>query len=502
MPDGQPWYLMLETVREYARERLDESGEAIAVYRRHVLNAMQLAEIADIELHGPQQAAWFIRLEWEHDNLRAALRWCETQGYAEPAFRIAEALWWFWSAHGHVGEGRERLASLLARFPLRDAAPARAAQRAKALYAAGVLAATQDDRVAASALHGEGLALRRALGDRAGVVSALQGLGGAASVGGDHAAARRYLEESVAIARELGDPRMLAAALHGLGNAVYEAGNLPLARTYIEESVSILRQAGDFWQLGSAIVCLAVFAQDEGAFDNAHALAAEALSLYQQAGNRRAVAVALAHLGGIALARDDQTVARHRLGDSVAILHELGDAAGIAFVLERFVGLAVARERPAEAVRLAAAAAALREAAGTPLWPSGQARLDQTLEPARRALGEGLAAAAWQAGYALTPDEAVTEALAITDLASKDGAGANRPHDSARTVLTSREQEVATLIAHGHTNRQIADELVITPGTVASHVVHILNKLGYNSRSQVAVWAVEQGLLGDAPPGT
>src|SRR5439155_12435766 len=262
--DGQPWYALLETVREFALERLDESGEASAVHRRQVLNAVEFAEMADVELHGPQQAAWFTRLEREHDNLRTALDWCEAQGYAEPAFRLAGAVWWFWSAHGHVGEGRERLSSLLARFPPRDASETRAAQRAKALYAAGVLAATQNDHAASRALHEEALALRRTLGDRAGLVTALQGVGTATSLHGDHAAARRYLEESVAIARELGEPRLLAAALHDLGNAVYEVDDLPLARTYIEESVALLRRAGEPWQLGSAIVCLAIFAQDEG----------------------------------------------------------------------------------------------------------------------------------------------------------------------------------------------------------------------------------------------
>ena len=499
-PDGQPWYVMLETVREYALERLDESGEATAVYRRQVLNAMQLAETADVELHGPQQAAWFTRLEQEHDNLRTALRWCEQQGYAEPAFRLAGALWWFWSAHGHVGEGRERLSSLLTRFPLRDGSGARTAQRAKALYAAGVLAGTQNDHAASRALQVEGLALRRTLGDRAGLVTALQGVGTATSLHGDHAAARRHLEESVTIARELGEPRLLAAALHDLGNAVYEMGDLPLARTYIQESVSLLRRAGEPWQLGSAIVCLAIFAQDEGLLDEAHARASEALSLYQQAGDRRSVALALAHLGGIALARGDRTTARQRLGESIAIQQELGDPAGIAFVLERFAGLAVAQGRHARAVRLAAAAAALREVAGTPLWPSGQARLDRTLEPARRALGEAEAAAAWQDGRVLALPEAIDEALAITDPESESGACAGPSVSSARTVLTSREHEVARLIARGYTNRQIAAELVITEGTAASHIVHILNKLGYSSRSQVAAWVVEQGLLVGVAP--
>jgi predicted ATPase/DNA-binding CsgD family transcriptional regulator len=494
LPDGQPRYEMLETVREFALERLDEDAEASAVRRRQVLNALDFAERADIALHGPQQAAWFARLEQEHDNLRAALGWSERQGYAEPAFRLAGALWWFWSTHGHVSEGRERLSSLLLRFPLRSATEARAAQRAEALYAAGVLAATQNDQAASRALHEEGLALRRMLGDWAGLVTALQGIGTACSLQGDYAAARRYLEESVAIARKLGNPPRLAAALHDLGNAVYEEADVQLARTYVEESVDLLRQADEPWQLGSAIICLAIFAQDEGLVDEAHARASEALALYGQAGDRRSVALALAHLGGIALAHGDETVARQRLGESIAIQQELGDAAGITFVLERFAGLAAAQGNQAAALRLAGAAAALREEAGVPLWPSGRVRLDRTLEPARRALGEAAAAAAWQAGSALARPEAIAEALTITDLALASGAGANQSVGAARTVLTSREQQVAALIARGYTNRQIAAELVITEGTAASHVVHILNKLGYDSRSQVAAWVVEQRL--------
>ena len=116
--DGQPWYRMLETVREYALERLEESGEAAAVHRRHALAALRLAETAEAGLYGLEHGTWFKRLEQEHDNLRAAIEWCQERRYAEPALRLAVALWWFWSAHGHIGEGRERLSDLLQRFPM------------------------------------------------------------------------------------------------------------------------------------------------------------------------------------------------------------------------------------------------------------------------------------------------------------------------------------------------------------------------------------------------
>jgi predicted ATPase len=175
--DGQPWYVMLETVREFALERLVESDEAGTVYRRLVLHALRLAELAEREIYGPDQALWFARLEHEHQNVRTALRWCEEHGYAEPTYRLANALWWFWLAHGHASEGRERLASLLARFPVQPDQQKRARLRAQVLYGAGVMASIQGDHEAACVLHSEGVALRQALGDREGLIRSLQGLG-------------------------------------------------------------------------------------------------------------------------------------------------------------------------------------------------------------------------------------------------------------------------------------------------------------------------------------
>jgi predicted ATPase/DNA-binding CsgD family transcriptional regulator len=504
-PDRQPWYVMLETVREYALERLDESGEAGAVHRRQVLAALRLAETAEREVYGPEQAIWFARLEQEHDNLRAALRWCEAQGYPDPAYRLASALWWFWLAHGHVGEGRERLAALLARFPARAAAPARAALRAQALYGAGVMASIQGDHEAACALHLEGVALRRTSDDRAALVRALQGLGVSTNLRGDHSTARRHLEEALALADDLGEPRLYAAVLHDLGNVLYDLGELGLAAESIAESVSLLRQAtSDPRQLASAILSQAVAAQDRGAYDEAGALATESLALYQQAGDRRSEALALAHLGGIALAAGDHPGAREYLSASIAIQQELGDAGGTAFVLERFAALAAAEGRPVGAVRLAATAGALRELAGTPLSASGQARLDSALEPTRRALGDVAVAAADRAGRALTLEQAVAEALSSPGPTPAAEARNGRSDRADSSVLTPREREVAALIARGYTNRQIAEELVITEGTAASHVVHILNRLGARSRAQVAVWATEQGLArarSDDPAG-
>ncbi len=188
------------------------------------------------------------------------------------------------------------------------------------------------------------------------------------------------------------------------------------------------------------------------------------------------------------------------LSAAIATQHELGDVAGISQVLERFVELAAAQGQHDQALCLTAAATMLHERTGAPLTPSSRARLDRALEPARRALSAEAADAAWQAGSTLDLDQVVAAALAVTAPAPEQPAAptpAVTPDVAAASVLTRREQEVATLIARGLTNRQIAEELVITEGTAANHVVHILGKLEFSSRAQVAVWAAEQGLLAD-----
>ena len=490
-PDGQPWYRMLETVREYALERLEECGEADVVHRRHALAAVRFAESAEDDIYGPEQALWFARVDQEHDNLRAALDWCEERGYAEPALRICVALWWFWSRHGHVQEGRERLASVLARFPLGPSSQ-RVELRAKALYGLGLLASSQGDFRAARAALEEGLSLRRAVGNAIGVLNSLEGLGTILCFGGAYDAARQYLEEALDLARRLGQDLHYASALNTLGNVYYELGEFEIARRYFAESHLFLK---DDPEHSGSIFSLAAVALAQGNLDEAEALMAEALDRYRQIGNPRVEALGLATLGGVAIARGEYVRAYVYLRDSVAIQRQLGDAVTVAQVLDRFVELAVAQGRAEGALRVAGASTALRERAGTPRQQGGRDRLERLLAPARQAQDSQVAEAAWQAGRALDLDDAIAAALAITEPGQpSDTPASATPAGAGASPLSRREQEVATLIARGLTNRQIANELVITEGTAANHVKHILNKLEFSSRAQVAVWAAERGL--------
>ncbi|MFN8526650.1 MAG: tetratricopeptide repeat protein [Chloroflexota bacterium] len=497
--DDEPWYVMLETVREYALERLAESDEASAVHRRHVLAAIHLVESGEAELAGRQQAAWFARLEQEHGNIRSALNWSEERGYGAPALRLSVALWWFWVAHGHAREGLDRLTRLIERFHV-DAPSPRLELYAKALYATGMLASAQGDHNTAQLRHEAGLSIRRSLDDPASIFGALEGLGTVASLAGDFDSAHEYLEEALSIARELDDPVRAAMALHALGNVRNELGDLGAARAYYEESLAVL--PADTPLVGPQL-SIAAMALDQGHYEEAASFASIALARFRRDGNPHPEALALATLGGIALAGGDRAAARQHFVDSLAILLDLGNVPGVAQVLDRFAALVLASGSPADALRVAGSADALRERGGGPRAPRAGVKLAALLESTRSALSPEAAERAWQEGRLLDLEAAVDAALAISIDATSDRESQPglAPAPTGNGSVTPREREVAILIARGLTNRQIAETLVITEGTAANHVVHILNKLGFSSRAQVASWATANHLTLDEPSG-
>ncbi len=501
IPDGQPRYVMLETVREYALERLAESDEADAIQRRHVLHYLKLAEAADQEVASPHEEMWLARIEQEHDNFRAALDCCVARGYVDPGSRLALALWWYWTVHGRVSEGRQHFAALLARFPLREPTGPRAAQRANALRAAGMLAASQGDFAAARALQEDGLAVLRALGDLGGVYAAVALLAIVANSQGDYLTAHGYAREYLEIARALEDKLMIANAQHTYAYVLHEQGDYAAAREMAEESLTFSRESEEPLFIAAASLTLGIIARDQGDYDTAQNHMDATLAIYRETGGRRNVGLALANLGSVASARGDFVTARERLGESLAIYQEMGDTAGIAFVLEWLAMQAAVQRQSARALSLAGTAAALRETVGAPLSPGSRAKLDEKLAAARKALGEAAAAAAWAEGRGQSIAEAVAFALAPADGAPSapvDARLSRETRDAASSsVLSIREFEVVALIARGCTNREIAAKLVITEGTAANHVAHIFNKLGFSSRSQIAVWAVENRALVD-----
>jgi DNA-binding CsgD family transcriptional regulator/tetratricopeptide (TPR) repeat protein len=483
---------MLETIREFALERLKEHGEADAVHARHAAYFLALAEQADQAPSGRLQNAWQQRLEQEHDNLRQALWWYASRGLADEGLRLATALWWFWAVRGHLGEGRRHFGALLA-LPGRDVTV-----RADALRGAGMLAVYQGDLDAAREMGEQALAAFRALGDTNKISGALTTLAPIACRQHDLVAARGFLEEDLALARRAQDPYAVGHALQNLANVVHDQGDGTLARSLLEESVAVMRDLLDQRGVSLALHTLGTIAQAQGDYAAARRYLEESAAIARRHGEGQSkVGLIFANLGTVAAAQGDYPAAATALRDSLAIFGQFRDLASIALGLERLARLSAALTQPARTLRLGGAAAALRAATGVSLPPDAQHDLEDSLLPARQVLGEAKATAAWDEGQAMSFDQVMAYACEVPLAPEPALTGARlsgRPSNGRATTLTPRELEVAALVAQGRKNHEIAAALVITPATAASHVLHIHRKLGFTSRAQIAAWAAEHGL--------
>ena len=363
-------YRLSETVRQYGRDALAESGEAQAVRARQFDFFFALAEVAEDRLTGPEQTGWLNRMEAEHDNLRAALDWslCGV-GKVEAGLCMAVAESRFWAVRGHLEEGRLRLAEALER------SPARTLMRARACVEAGRLAHVQGDAASAVSLYEAGMAIAREIGDDPTIALALNGLGNVALRRRDHFKAQEYYEASLEAARRLGNDLYIAGALNNLGIVAARLGDYDRARRLCEESVGAVRAVGDRQAEAGCLINLGCFAADQG----------------------------------------DDARAKTLLRQGLEISAILGDRLAIIGALDEFARLA-ARQEPfsakRRALRLWAATESLRQTIGTPLSQGGQARQQAHITEVQSSLGEDAARTEWSEGQALTLEQAVAYALA------------------------------------------------------------------------------------------
>jgi predicted ATPase/DNA-binding winged helix-turn-helix (wHTH) protein len=371
--DGATRCRLLETVRQYARERMAAADGEGRWRDRHLEYFSALAVEVEPLLKGPELQFGLDRLETEHDNLRLALDWAASgYGDALAGLRIAASTWWFWQVRGHRREGRRWLSLLLAAAPPREAL----ATRAKALRGAGALAREQGDYAAAEALHREALAIRRELGDRSGTAFVLGSLGTVAIERGDFDAGRALEEESLAIQRELGDLPSVAQVLNNLGELAYYQGDYVTARARLEESVAIYRQLRNDWGISMSVSNLGMVARAEGNL-------AEALT---------------------------------RLKEGLLIRRGLGDISrGVALSLEEFACLALALGSPGPAARIWGQAERLRQLHDVPMFPTLLVHHQRQVAAARAAMNNDAAFdGAWHDGHAMTLEQAIEYALEET----------------------------------------------------------------------------------------
>lgn len=360
---GETRYQMLETIREYAQTKLDESGEAVHVRARLFDFFSRLAEQAEPKLDGQEQQSWLARLETEHANLSAALKWSENkpEGSAN-GLRLAAPLWRFWEMHGHFREGRHWLEELLQANP-----HAPDSIRAKALMGAGTCAWRQGDYARATDLHRQALDLYRLLGDKQGIAFSINNLGTQAMHQSAFDQAKSLFEEGLMLAREQGNQRLTGYLLHNLGEVARYQGDFAQAARLYGDSLTLFEEIGDKWASAATLNWLGVVAQRQNEYEPAAAF----------------------------------------LKQSLALGRELESNERIAEALEGLAGVAVAQSKLNRAARLFGAAQTIREIMNAPLPPTER-------EPEDRDTAATLSqveAKAWADGQTMTPEQAIEYAM-------------------------------------------------------------------------------------------
>jgi predicted ATPase/DNA-binding CsgD family transcriptional regulator len=538
----EPHFGMLEMTREYGREMLALCEETEAARQAHALYYLALVEQAAQAWEGPQHAVWSGRLERDHDNLRAAMQWALEQGksqdHLEIAYRFGAALRSFWQVRGYFREGRTFLEEVIARSE--KSLPS---LHAKALNDAVLLAVSQADHAWGEALCYENLVRCRELGDRAAVARTLYLLGWLALLQGNFATAHSRLSESLALYQEVGDKGGSLVSLFWLGVVITNQGEYTRACALFEqtqamqrelgnkrgiawslfhlawvrslspcdlnpvyslltEAGALFKEIGDIWGMAECYQLLGRLTLQQGDVVTAQTLLEQSLTLFREIGNRRGIARSFSQLGDVAAMQQDWARARMLYEESLIEAQAASDKVEIASCLERVAGVVIAGGASLATVLWAAqlwgAAEASRERMGAPLPPVERATYKERVAAARNSIGKRIFSAYWAQGRTMTPAQALVaqgKAATPSQISTEPALISTRSRAANLAGLTAREVEVLHWVALGLTDAQVAEQLVISPRTVTSHLSSIYNKLGVSSRAAATRFAMEHQLV-------
>jgi non-specific serine/threonine protein kinase len=435
---GPQRFRLLETLRQFGRERLGEHGENVAVRDRHAEFFLQLAEESELPLLSSADRAWMGRLNSEQDNIRVALRCLIESADTQRAQRLAGAARRFWLFRGGVAEARSWLDEVLALDPAdnahdelgllepqsgSDRGPAAGAlsqndvrslsARAKVLHGIGMLAFTQGDLEVCRASEQRALHLYRVLDDTWGTAWPLQILGAEATERLQFAEAQQFLEQAVEAAQTTNQPAVVAAALSYLADAARELGEPAAAHARAQEALSLAMSVGFSMHVCRACLILGELEHDLGQYERARSLWEGALARARQANQRMVYVVPLLmKLGQLAWESSEFERSRALLVEGLLLANEVSKLA-FARSLEAFMEIAIAERQAESGVFLGAAAAALRDGMGAPLWPTERPRFERVLAKARDNLTRGAVDAAWAQGWTATSDQVIGVALDV-----------------------------------------------------------------------------------------
>lgn len=407
--EAEPRFTMLETIREYGKERLEQSRELDLTRRAHAAYCLVLAEEGAVELPAAEREAWLSRCDVEHDNLRAAVDDLIAAANAEWGLRLGCALLRFWEAREHLTEGRRSLSALIA-IPGADSWKA---YRARALYAAGVLADAQLDMDSAGELMNLSLELHRELGDKQGIATMESALAVARNKAGRSAEARSHIERALLLWKELGSGRFVFD-LSNLANIAKRQGDYAIARTAYESTLEAFRSAHDVRGMAVALNGLGDVAAAEGDLAGAGRLYEESLNMFRRIEDLWGVAGVLRDIGDLACRADDHSRAPVFYREALAVFHKLGNRRGMAMIMDRLAACAATHARHDVALKMAGAAAAMRESLGISVTAAEQEQLDQTISTACENLSKAEQTEAWAEGRSMTAAQVLEFVLAVS----------------------------------------------------------------------------------------
>jgi predicted ATPase/DNA-binding CsgD family transcriptional regulator len=450
---GGTRYRLLETIRQYAWQRLLESGEASAVRARHARTFLEFARQAvmkSTKFPAVVEVEAVSRWEVEHDNFRAALAWSlSPDGDRELGMRMSSTLSQFWQMRGYLTEGRRWREALLA-----DEEGVSAEARAEAWSLAGHARIYDEQIDDGEVCFQKSMNLYEELGDRVGVAWQKAWLGWVGVARAEYERVASLARSAAEVLREAGDDLGTAVALVGWGEAEYLQGNFVEAESHFNDSLAAARKLSNPYIVG-----------------------------------RR-----LTRLGQVAHARSNHEQALDLIEEGLTTCMSAGDNSGATMALSALAGVALSQHQASWAARLLGAVARLEEQAGSAMWYVDRLEYHRSLMQARSQLPTPDFDAAWRIGRSMTLDQAVEHAGRKPETASE-----RRALKEEFEGLTEREREVATWLAQGKSNREIAEAMTVGVRTVETYVTRILNKLGFDSRVQIATWAIEKGLAAPGP---
>jgi len=540
-------YRMLESIREYGREQMLESGEEEALRLRYQAWCLALVKAEEPALWGPNPGPSLHRLALEHANLQEALRWCVSRSDPAHGLQLATGMVRFWAMHGHLEEAATWFKQLLAQASPTDPLRPRGllglaffllrtgeSEQAERLLAEAIpLLRAQDDQErlfqalnltgtmlvergqvdAARSAYRDSLATATRMQDKLLMATALTNLGVLANIQGEYAEAQEQYLAALHLSEEAGDRFSMALLLNNLGRNQAEMGDPIRAKGYYEQSLIWSRGLGDSQNLGRTLCNLGDIYRQAGELDQAVAMYDEAVRQFRLSGSASLLAMGLARLASVAVEVGDQERAMEHLREGLSMVRTSAPLS-LARLLDSAAELAIARDLPSHAARLYGAASEISRRQGERVTSGRQTTHEESLATLRRQLGaEGLAVE-WARGEQWSTEAA--RLFALSELSQTLAQQENRPvpapppspAQSPRATpaeqppkeelanqrgLTLREVQILRLVARGLTAAEIGRSLFLSPRTVQKYEETLRQKLHVANRTMLAAWATRHG---------